>query len=155
MSMVTMATSQGNSKVASSNWKNQYYFSLILIKGRNIYVTCSYAQEKRLYPHPPQVTRILWSISHQHMLTWRLLLLLLTQPQTQIYKYSVLFIVKNCLKYSYRDLHLMARFSFVSFYPSLDVFLNFALKFYFSISIFSIFLFLCISYGRLQSIEFQ
>jgi len=50
----TMATSQGNSKVASSNWKNQYYFSLILIKGRNIYVTCSYAQEKRLYPRLPQ-----------------------------------------------------------------------------------------------------
>ena len=65
----TMATSQGNSKVVSSNWKYRHYFSLILIKGKKVCVTCSYAQEKRLYPHLPQATRILWSSSHQHMLT--------------------------------------------------------------------------------------
>jgi len=42
-----MATSRGNSKVASSNWKDRLYFSLILIKGINVSVTCSYAQEKK------------------------------------------------------------------------------------------------------------
>jgi len=49
----TMATSQGNAKVASSNWKYRHYFSLILIKGKNFSVTCSYAQEKRLYLRLP------------------------------------------------------------------------------------------------------
>jgi len=45
----TMATSQGNSKVTSSNWK--YYFSLFKMKGKNVYVT--------LCPRLPQATRIL------------------------------------------------------------------------------------------------
>jgi len=34
----TMATRQGNSKVASSIWKYQPNFLLILIKGKNVYV---------------------------------------------------------------------------------------------------------------------
>ena len=36
-----MATSQGNSKVVSSNWKYLHYFSLILIEGKNVSVTCN------------------------------------------------------------------------------------------------------------------
>jgi len=35
------------------------YFSLILIKGKNVSVTCSYAPEKRFYPRLPQATQIL------------------------------------------------------------------------------------------------
>jgi len=54
-----MATSQGNTKVASSYWIYRQYFSLILIKGKNVYITRSYAQEKRLYPRLPQATRLL------------------------------------------------------------------------------------------------
>ena len=37
----TMATSQGNEKEAFSNWKYQHCFSLIEIKGKNVYVTCT------------------------------------------------------------------------------------------------------------------
>jgi len=43
----TMATSQGNSKVASSNWKYRLYFSPILIKGRNVSVTCTLCTGKK------------------------------------------------------------------------------------------------------------
>ena len=43
----TMATFQGNSKVASSNWKYLHYFSLILIIGHNVYVTCTLCPVKK------------------------------------------------------------------------------------------------------------
>ena len=43
----TMATSQGNSKVAFSNWKYRHYFSLIEIKGKNVYVTCTLCPGKK------------------------------------------------------------------------------------------------------------
>ena len=59
----TMATSQGNSKVASSNWKYRQYFSPILNKGKNVSVTCSYVQEKRLNPRLPQAIWTLRSIN--------------------------------------------------------------------------------------------
>ena len=48
----TMATSQGNSKIAFSNWKYRYYFSLILIKGNNVSVTCTLCPGKTLYQGP-------------------------------------------------------------------------------------------------------
>ena len=41
----TMVTSQGNSKVAFSNWK--HYFSLIEIKGKNVYITCTLCLGKK------------------------------------------------------------------------------------------------------------
>jgi len=47
----TMATSQGNSKVASSNWKYRYYVSLIEIKGSNVYVTCTLCPGKKDFIH--------------------------------------------------------------------------------------------------------
>ena len=43
----TMATSQGNSKVAFSNWKYRHYFLPILIKGKNVYVTCTLCLGKK------------------------------------------------------------------------------------------------------------
>ncbi len=43
----TMAKSQGNSKVAFSNWKYRHYFSLIEIKGKNVYVTCTLCPGKK------------------------------------------------------------------------------------------------------------
>ena len=42
--------SQGNSTVASSNWKDRLYVSPILTKGNNVYVTCSYVCLKQLEP---------------------------------------------------------------------------------------------------------
>lgn len=43
----TMATSQGNSKVAFSNWKYRHYFSFTEIKGKNVYVTCTLCPGKK------------------------------------------------------------------------------------------------------------
>ena len=45
----TMATSQRNSKVASSNWK--YYFSLIEIKGNNVLCNMDAMPRKKDFIH--------------------------------------------------------------------------------------------------------
>ena len=42
-----MATSWGRSKLAFSNWKYRDYFSLIEIKGKNVYVTCTLCSGKK------------------------------------------------------------------------------------------------------------
>ncbi|XP_065126262.1 uncharacterized protein [Paramisgurnus dabryanus] len=42
-----MAMSRGNSKVAFANWKYRHYFSLIEIKGKNVYVTCTLCPGKK------------------------------------------------------------------------------------------------------------
>ena len=47
----TMATSLGNSKVEFSNWKYRHYFSLILIKGKNVCVTCTLCPGKKDFIH--------------------------------------------------------------------------------------------------------
>ena len=43
----TMATSKGNSKVAFNNWKYRHYFSLLEIKGKNVYVSCTLCPGKK------------------------------------------------------------------------------------------------------------
>ncbi|XP_040191844.1 uncharacterized protein LOC120924995 [Rana temporaria] len=42
-----MATNWGRSKLAFSNWKYRDYFSLIEIKGKNVYVTCTLCSGKK------------------------------------------------------------------------------------------------------------
>ena len=42
-----MATSQGNTNVAFSNWKYRHYFSLMEMKGKNVYVSCTLCPWKK------------------------------------------------------------------------------------------------------------
>uniref|UniRef100_A0A8D0A2Q6 HAT C-terminal dimerisation domain-containing protein n=1 Tax=Sander lucioperca TaxID=283035 RepID=A0A8D0A2Q6_SANLU len=60
---------QGNSKVVFSNWKYQHYFSLIEIKGKNVYVTCTLCPGKKTLSTSASSNSNLMKQHNQHIVS--------------------------------------------------------------------------------------